>query len=87
MQVQTREIEVGGVNVIQSAVQRYDSLGRLKYDEAQTLSGAFSVVRTNYDNFGRASTRSAPYFPGAAVYHTMRSYTTWLADRLQSLVR
>jgi len=59
---------------IQTSLQRFDGMGRTLYDESQTLSGAFSVVATAYDNQGRISQRSQPYFSGFPTSNTTFSY-------------
>jgi RHS repeat-associated protein len=62
--------------------QLYDAMGRVKYSQAQAVSGALSSVATDYDSLGRVYHLSAPYFAGAPVYYRTRSW-----DILGRLVR
>jgi RHS repeat-associated protein len=55
-------------------INRLDGFDRAKYTEVQTLSGASSVVQKNFDNLGRLSQKSTPYFAGAQVYYTTYGY-------------
>lgn len=72
-QVEKKELDSNN-GVIRSSIQMFDALGRSLYDQSQTLSGAFSVVATNYDSQGRAYQRSQPYFAGSAAYFTTLTY-------------
>lgn len=72
-QVEKRELDSQN-GVIRSARQLFDSFGRSIYDQSQTLSGAFSNIATNYDNQGRATQRSQPYFSGFPAYFTTVTY-------------
>lgn len=60
--------------ILDTSVQRFDGLGRALYEEARTVSGASMVVATSYDNQGRVSQRSQPYFSGSPAYFTTFSY-------------
>ena len=74
-QVTRREIDATTPGaVIRSSVQRFDAFGRVLYDESQAVSGAYSIVRADYDNQGRLSRRSEPYFSGMPAYFTTISY-------------
>lgn len=59
---------------IRTAMQSFDAQGRVKFDQSQTLSGAYSVVATNYDNQGRVYQKSQPYFAGFPAYYTTFAY-------------
>jgi RHS repeat-associated protein len=63
-----------GANLIRHATERFDSMGRPKYQELQTLSGASTVVRVHYDNQGRVQQRSQPHFAGFNPYYTTFGY-------------
>lgn len=60
--------------VVRTNVGMYDAHGRSRYQQAQTLSGAYSVVATRYDALGRVSQQSQPYFVGFAAYFTTFTY-------------
>lgn len=73
--VQKQELDATNPgNVIRQSVQLFDAFGRSLYDQAQTISGAYSNVASNYDNQGRLTQRSAPYFSGFAANYTNTSY-------------
>ncbi len=79
-QVTTRELDSSTPGVVlRASTQRFDAMGRALYEEAQTGSGAFSIVASNYDSLGRIKQRSQPYFPGMAAYFTTFTYD--LLDR------
>jgi RHS repeat-associated protein len=74
-QVQKQELDTTNPgNVIRSSTQMFDAFGRSLYDQAQTLSGAMSTVRINYDNQGRVQQRSQPFIAGSPVYYTSFTY-------------
>jgi RHS repeat-associated protein len=73
-QIFEQKLDTTGVGVIRTAIQRFDSLGRAKYQESQGFSGAFAVVRTLYDNEGHIAQRSQPHFAGFAPYYTTFTY-------------
>jgi len=73
-QVLQQHWNVGAKSVLRSALRRGDSLGRTKYDESQSFSGAMSVIQTQYDNRGRVWKRSHPYFAGFAPVFTTFTY-------------
>jgi RHS repeat-associated protein len=60
--------------IIRTATQRFDAFDRPLYEESQTVSGAYSVVATNYDNEGRVRQRSQPYFAGLPSFFTTYTY-------------
>jgi RHS repeat-associated protein len=62
-QVEKRELDAAG-GLIRTSKQHFDSFSRALYSQAQTLSGAFTNVATNYDSLGRAYQQSQPYFTG-----------------------
>jgi RHS repeat-associated protein len=72
-QVQEQQYDNAGT-LIHVAFQDFDSIGRLAYNEAQGLTGAFSFISTVYDNLGRVQQKSRPYFAGDAPYFTTTAY-------------
>jgi RHS repeat-associated protein len=70
----TEELLSTSGSVIRYAVQKFDLMSRVKFDQTQTLSGGLSTVRTNYNNRDLISQRSAPYLSGGTVYYTTNTY-------------
>ena len=72
-QVETRELDTAS-QVVRFKRALSDGFDRTLYEQSQGLSGALSTVATNYDNQGRVSQHSKPYFTGEPVYFTTHSY-------------
>jgi len=80
LRYQIYEQRLGAGNALLSyTIQMFDSWGRVKYDQAPTISGAPSVVQTNYDPLGRIYQKSSPYFAGFSP--TFVTYSYDLLDR------
>jgi RHS repeat-associated protein len=77
-QIYERRFGVGNA-LLSYALQMFDSWGRVKYDQAPTISGAPSVVQTIYDALGRIYQKSPPYFAGFSPSFVTYSYD--LLDR------
>jgi RHS repeat-associated protein len=71
--VEKRELDTSN-GVIRSSSQLFDAFGRSLYDQPQSLTGAFAIVATVYDNQGRVAQRSQPYFTGYPAYFTTFGY-------------
>ncbi len=72
-QVQEQQLDAGN-GLIRYSVQMYDAPARVKYSMVQTMTGQVSTVHTIYDNQGRVSQKSMPYFSGGGAWYTTTSY-------------
>lgn len=61
-------------NVVRTDYQFFDQTGRNLYSQTQTLSGAYSVVKSVYNNFGQLTKRSTPYYSGFTPNYTTNYY-------------
>ena len=63
-------------NVVRTDIEMFDAFARSLYTQSQSLSGAYTVVKSIYEKRGLLAQRSVPYFTGLAPSYTSYTYDT-----------
>src|SRR6185503_19147268 len=81
LMVETRERNAADTSTISYKRVYTDSLGRPKYEQAQSFDGGLATVQSMYDARGNLASQSTPYFAGTNQYRGS-SYTYDLLNRV-----